>query len=189
MGISGIWTHYIFNIIKKMEDNQLSAFGTIFLFIAGAIIFLLGGLITAFLLRPQRPNYEKLTTYECGEDPTGTAWGQFNVRFYVVALIFILFDVELIFLFPWATVFGQRSLIEATGGVWGWFSLIEMFIFIFLLALGLAYVWVKGYLDWVKPKVQVPQFTSVVPPELYKKLNQNQESIVIPARESLNMKA
>ncbi|CAN5301134.1 NADH-quinone oxidoreductase subunit A [soil metagenome] len=167
-----------------MEETQLSAFGTIFLFIAGAIIFVIGGLITAFLLRPQRPNFEKLTTYECGEDPTGTAWGQFNVRFYVIALIFILFEVELIFLFPWATVFGQRSLIEATGGLWGWFSLFEMFIFIFLLALGLAYVWAKGYLDWVKPQVQIPHFKSVVPLELYKDLNQKQEGIVILGKKS-----
>lgn len=157
-----------------MENTQLSEFGTILLFIVGAFIFLIGGLITAYLLRPNRPNFEKLTTYECGEDPTGTAWGQFNVRFYVVALIFILFDVELIFLFPWATVFGQRSLIEATQGLWGWFSLLEMFIFIFLLALGLAYTWAKGYLDWVKPQVEIPHFESVVPKHLYQKLNERQ---------------
>ncbi|MDQ3536644.1 MAG: NADH-quinone oxidoreductase subunit A [Bacteroidota bacterium] len=158
-----------------MEDTQLSEFGTILLFIVGSIIFLIGGLITAYLIRPNRPNFEKLTTYECGEDPTGSAWGQFNVRFYVVALIFILFDVELVFLFPWATVFGQKSIIEATEGLWGWFSLIEMFIFIFLLALGLAYAWVMGYLDWVKPKVEHSQFKSVVPKELYLKLNERQE--------------
>ncbi|MDQ3395444.1 MAG: NADH-quinone oxidoreductase subunit A [Bacteroidota bacterium] len=158
-----------------MENTQLSEFGTILLFIVGTIVFLVGGLITAFLLRPNRPNFEKLTTYECGEDPTGTAWGQFNVRFYVVALIFILFDVEMVFLFPWATVFGQKSLIEATDGLWGWFSLLEMFIFIFLLALGLAYAWAKGYLDWVKPQVEVPQFKSVVPKELYEKLNEKQQ--------------
>lgn len=148
---------------------MISDFGTILLFILGALIFLIGGLVTAFLLRPNRPNYEKLTTYECGEDPTGTAWGKFNVRFYVVALIFILFDVELVFLFPWATVFGQKHLIEETQGLWGWFALTEMFIFIFLLALGLAYAWIKGYLDWVKPDVKVSKFKSVVPEELYRR--------------------
>jgi NADH-quinone oxidoreductase subunit A len=157
-----------------MENPQLSEFGILLLFIVGSIIFLIGGLITAFLLRPNRPNFEKLSTYECGEDPTGSAWGQFNVRFYVIAIIFILFDVELVFLFPWATVFGQKGLIEATDGLWGWFSLMEMFIFIFLLALGLAYAWAKGHLDWVKPKVEIPQFKSVVPGELYTRLNEKQ---------------
>jgi NADH-quinone oxidoreductase subunit A len=148
-----------------MEGTQLSEFGIILLFIVGSIVFLIGGLITAYLLRPNRPNFEKLTTYECGEDPTGTAWGQFNVRFYV----------ELVFLFPWATVFGQKHLIDATDGLWGWFSLLEMFVFIFLLALGLAYAWAKGYLDWVKPQVEIPQFKSVVPKELYERLNEKQK--------------
>lgn len=161
-----------------MEETQLSEFGTILLFIVGSVMFLIGGLITAFLIRPSRPNYEKLTTYECGEDPTGTAWGQFNVRFYVIALIFILFDVELVFLFPWATVFGQKYLIEATDGLWGWFSLMEMFIFIFLLALGLAFAWAKGYLDWVKPQVEIPKYKSVVPQELYRKLNERENQKV-----------
>lgn len=154
-----------------MENPELSAFGEILLYIIGAILFVSGGLLTAFLVRPKRPNYEKLTSYECGEDPTGTAWGRFNVRFYVIALIFILFDVEIIFLFPWATVFGQKQLIEATTGLWGWFSLVEMFIFVAILVLGLAYVWAKGYLEWVKPQVPKPAFTSKIPAHAYENVN------------------
>lgn len=154
-----------------MQNTELTAFGEILLYIVGAVIFVMGGLVTAYLVRPSRPNYEKLTSYECGEEPSGTAWGQFNVRFYIIALIFILFDVEIVFLFPWATVFGQKQLIDATGGLWGWFSLIEMFLFISILVLGLAYVWAKGYLEWVKPQVQKPNFKSKIPSHLYDKVN------------------
>jgi NADH-quinone oxidoreductase subunit A len=154
-----------------MIQPDLSAFGEVLLFIIGGVVFVLGGLLTAWLIRPHRPNVEKLATYESGEEPEGTAWGQFNVRFYIVALVFILFDVELVFLFPWATVFGQQELIEATDGLWGWFALTEMFLFIAILALGLAYVWAKGYLNWVKPTPLQHTYKSVVPKELYEKVN------------------
>lgn len=155
-----------------MFSTQLTAFGEILLYLIGAVFFIIGGLITAWLVRPHRPNAEKNTTYECGEQPTGTAWGQFNTRFYIIALIFVLFDVEIVFLFPWATVFGQKSLIAGTQGIWGWFSLVEMGIFIAILALGLAYAWAKGYLDWVKPLAKKPEYTTKVPPHLYKKVNE-----------------
>lgn len=155
-----------------MKTTQLSEFGEILLFIVGAIIFVVGGLITAYLVRPHRPNIEKNTSYECGEDPTGTAWGQFNIRFYVIALIFILFDVEIVFLFPWATVFGNKALIESTNGLWGWFSIFEMMVFVGILVLGLAYAWGKGYLDWVKPPIDKPAFNSKVPEKLYEAINE-----------------
>lgn len=158
-----------------MINTDISAFGEIFLFIVGGIIFVMGGLLTALLIRPHRPNVEKLSTYESGEEPVGSAWGQFNVRFYVIALVFILFDVEIIFLFPWATVFGQQALIEATDGLWGWFALVEMFLFIGILALGLAYIWAKGYLDWVKPESIPNPYKSPVPKELYEQVNKRNE--------------
>ncbi len=131
---------------------------------------MMGGLLTAWLVRPNRPDSEKLSTYECGEEPTGSAWGQFNIRFYIVALIFVLFDVEIVFLFPWATVFGSKELNAATNGLWGWFALGEMVIFIAILALGLAWAWAKGLLDWVKPKPQVPSSTSPIPKSAYQHL-------------------
>ena len=88
---------------------------------------------------------EKLASYECGEVPEGSAWVKFNVRFYIIALIFLIFDVEVIFLFPWSVVF--KELTE-TG--FGFLAFIEMFIFVLILIVGFAYVWVKGDLDWVK---------------------------------------
>lgn len=150
---------------------MLTDFGYILLFIISAIAFTALMLFVAKLIRPNRPNAEKLSTYESGEEPDGNANVRFNLLFYVIALIFVLFDVELIFLFPWATVFGNQHLIEMTDGVWGWFSLIEMFVFVGILVLGLAYAWVKGHLDWVRPDIQKPDYESKIPVSLYENIN------------------
>jgi len=150
---------------------MLTDFGNIFLFILTAIVFIAVVLTIARFVRPSRPNEEKLTTYESGEDPLGNANVQFNVRFYVVALVFMLFEVELVFLFPWATVFGQASLIAQTDGLWGWFALAEMAIFVGILVLGLAYAWAKGYLDWVRPQPKIPEIKTNIPADLYQKIN------------------
>lgn len=160
-----------------MAPEYLSDFGTLLLFLIGGAIFILIGLFTSKLIRPHRPNAEKLATYECGEEAVGDSWVQFNPRFYVIALIFIIFDVELAFMFPWAVVFGRRDLIEATNGVWGWFALIEMFLFIGILALGLAYAWVKGHLDWIKPKPVIPTSHARIPMELYQQINDRQYAV------------
>lgn len=148
---------------------EISGFGVVLLFIVGGIAFILVTLLVGRILRPNNPTSEKLTTYESGEEPSGTAWGQFNVRFYVIALIFLLFEAELIFLFPWATVFGDEQLIAETNGLWGRFSMIETFIFIGILAVGLAYVWAKGMLEWVKPTPKAANFESKIPEEAYQK--------------------
>ena len=92
---------------------------------------------------------EKLIPYECGEIPEGSAWVKFNIRFYVIALIFIIFDVEVIFLFPWAVIFQQ--LVEEGYGL---LAFVEMFAFVTILIVGFAYVGVKGDLDWVKMKLK-----------------------------------
>ena len=157
-----------------MGDNQqyFSEFGEILLYIIGGILFVAGALVTSWLLRPNRPNVEKLSTYESGEEPVGTGWIQFNIRFYVVALVFLLFEVELIFLFPWATIFAREELVEGTSGLWAWFSLLEMIVFIVVLALGLIYAWANGHLDWVKPDPKPTPFQSKVPKELYDKINE-----------------
>ncbi|MCE6989444.1 NADH-quinone oxidoreductase subunit A [Dyadobacter sp. CY323] len=156
---------------------MLSDFGLILLFMIGAL-GLLGVVLTiAKLLRPHHPNEEKLTTYESGEDPMGNASIQFNVRFYVVALVFVLFEVELLFLFPWAVVFGNEELIEQTNGQWGWFAMAEMSVFIGILIFGLAYAWAKGYLDWVRPKPQIPEVESPVPRDLYSKVNEKYKNV------------
>jgi NADH-quinone oxidoreductase subunit A len=86
-------------------------------------------------------------------------------------LIFLLFELELVFLFPWGVVFGDVELIASTGGLWGWFSLTETFIFIGMLAVGLIYVWSSGMLDWIKPNPKPEQYKSGVPTERYQELN------------------
>jgi NADH-quinone oxidoreductase subunit A len=150
---------------------ELSPFGTVLLFLVGGLAFLSITLLAGKLLRPDRPNDEKLTTYENGEDPIGSAWGRFNPRYYIIALIFILFEVELVFLFPWAIVFGNAEWVNATDGAWGWLAIAEMFIFILLLALGLAWVWAKGYLEWVRPLPVAGNFKGKVPMEKYEEFN------------------
>ncbi|MBI2943313.1 MAG: NADH-quinone oxidoreductase subunit A [Candidatus Wallbacteria bacterium] len=96
------------------------------------------------LLRPSKPNPQKLVAYECGENPVGTSWIQYNARFFSVALVFVVFDVEIVFMFPWAVVF--KSLYKTQGCVPFW----EMFTFVLVLLVGLAYLWAQGLLEWVK---------------------------------------
>jgi NADH-quinone oxidoreductase subunit A len=119
---------------------------------ANVLVFLLLGLgLCALmlglgrLLRPSNPLAPKLATYECGEPPTGSAWINFNIRFYLVALVFVIFDVELAFMYPVVAVF--RDWVESGRGL---FALVEMLLFIGVLAIGLVYVWVKRDLQWLK---------------------------------------
>jgi NADH-quinone oxidoreductase subunit A len=155
------------------EVSQISEFGKILIFLITGIILVALLFFVNRLIAPNKPNPEKLTSYECGEEPTGNAWLPFNSRFYVIALIFLLFDVEMVFIFPWATVFGNHEII-AVDARWGWFSLAEMFLFLGILILGLVYVWRKGDLDWIKPKPTVPTTNSSIPASLYEKLNLEQ---------------
>jgi NADH-quinone oxidoreductase subunit A len=162
-----------------MDDvSQISEFGKILIFLITGIVMILLLFGVNRLLAPRNPNTEKLSTYECGEEPTGNAWLPFNSRFYVIALVFLLFDVEMVFVFPWATVFGNRNII-ALDARWGWFSLIEMFIFLGILILGLAYVWVKGDLDWIKPNPTVPDSGTNIPQSLYDKINLQQSAFKV----------
>ncbi len=127
---------------------MITEFGRVLIFLIVGVVFVAGGMIFAWLLRPNRPYPSKLATYECGEVPLGDTRVRFNVRFYVVALIFLIFDVEVVFLFPWAVVY--KNL--------GWFAFIEMLVFLGILFVGYAYVWRKGDLDWDKPAPKVPRY-------------------------------
>jgi NADH-quinone oxidoreductase subunit A len=120
----------------------LTAHASILVFLVTVIALLIFILVLWKVLRPERFSEEKLTTYECGEEPVGNAWIQFNIRFYVFALIFIVFDVEAVFLLPWATVF--KSI--------GPLAYFEGLVFIGILVVALAYVWRKGDLAWVRPE-------------------------------------
>lgn len=150
---------------------MLTDFGTIFLFIIGGFVLLSVVLSISKLLRPHRPNDQKLAPYESGEAPVGNALVSFNVRFYVIALLFVLFEVELLFLFPWAVVFADKALMAETHGLWGWLAFGEMLLFVGVLTLGLAYAWRKGYLDWVRAKATPPETSSPVPPSYYEQVN------------------
>ena len=112
-----------------------------------ALAFVLCGLMLGLgiLLRPANPSRNKLSTYECGEPPSGPAWINFNIRFYLIALVFVIFDVELAFVYPVVTVF-RDWIKNGQGG----FALAEIALFIGILAVGLVYVWVKGDLEWLK---------------------------------------
>jgi NADH-quinone oxidoreductase subunit A len=124
------------------SSGFLTAHSGILAFLLVVVGFLVVNLIVWKVIRPSRFSEEKLTTYECGENPQGSAWVQFNIRFYVFALMFIIFDVEAVFLLPWAVVFRDLGVL----------AFIEGLVFIFILVVGLAYVWKKGDLEWVRPE-------------------------------------
>lgn len=123
-------------------------FAVVFVFLCIGIGFLLVAQILSALLRPKNHYPAKQRPYECGEEPEGSPWIQFNVRFYLVALFFIVFDVEVVFMLPWAVAFNE--MLETIGVLAFW----EMAIFVLVLAVGLAYVWRKGDLEWVKGLVE-----------------------------------
>jgi NADH-quinone oxidoreductase subunit A len=148
-------------------------------FVAVGIGFLLTNLLLGKLFRPARPDVEKGTVYECGEPPVGSSWIQFDLRFYVVALLFVIFDVEMAFFFPWATVFGGSNrladaqvTVEEKAGIQKSLSgrepaadatldapaakqlatlaFIDILVFFGVLLVGFAYLWKRGDLEWVR---------------------------------------
>ena len=103
-----------------------------------ATLFAGANIVLSLFLGPRQPNPEKLSPYECGIVPVGTARERFSVKFYLVAMLFIIFDMEIVFLYPWAVVFRQLKL----------FGLIEMGVFLLILLVGYFYIWKKGGLEW-----------------------------------------
>lgn len=125
-----------------MEQVYFNSYTGVAIFIfLGIILPVVAVDIVSRLLRPKNPTESKLTTYESGIVPTGDAMVQFNVRYYQYALLFVIFDVESVFLYPWAVAFG--NLLENSI-----FVLIEMVIFIFMLLIGLIYAWKKKVFTW-----------------------------------------
>ena len=120
-------------------SDFLRQYLTVAIFAVAATLMVGAMLGLGSILRPTRPQPQKYINYESGVDPVGFGWSQSQIRYYVFALLFVMFDVEAVFIFPWAT------RLEAMGG----FGLAEMAIFIFILALGLVYAWRKGVLRWV----------------------------------------
>ncbi len=122
-----------------MPEGYLGQYITIGIFAVVGVVLVLGTMGLAGLVRPSVPSPEKYTTYESGIDPIGSGWAQSNVRYYIFALLFVVFDVEAVFLFPWAVVF--KSL--------GTQALVEMVLFIGILALALLYAIKKKVLEWL----------------------------------------
>jgi NADH-quinone oxidoreductase subunit A len=122
------------------------SYAVVLVFLAVGMAFAWVSILVSRLVHPHHPTPEKLTTYECGEDPIGRAWVRYNTRFYTVALVFIIFEAEILFMFPWAVAYRKLGL----------FAFVEMLLFVGILLTGLVYVWAKGDLDWVKPS---PPFT------------------------------
>ena len=117
-----------------MLDNWL--FVGLFLFVA--IGFPLMPIMIARMIGPKKPNRVKSDTYECGIETVGETWVQFKVQYYIYALVFLIFDIEAVFLFPWAVAFGQLPL----------FAVVEGILFIIILVGGLVYAWRRGILEW-----------------------------------------
>jgi len=120
-------------------SDFLRSYLTVLVF-GGAAVLMVGAMLgLGSLLRPKRPQPQKYISYESGVDPVGSGWSQSQIRYYVFALLFVMFDVEAVFIFPWAIQLDTLAV----------FGLVEMLVFIVILALGLVYAWRKGVLRWV----------------------------------------
>jgi len=117
---------------------MLEAYIPVLLFVMVAIGFAIVALVFAWLVRPARYDKVKLEPYECGIETTGDARDRYSIRYYIVAMLFVIFDVETVFMFPWAVIMDRLLL----------FGLIEMIVFLFILIVGYAYAWKQGALEW-----------------------------------------
>jgi NADH-quinone oxidoreductase subunit A len=118
---------------------MLEAYIPVLLFILVAIGFAIVALVMAWFVRPERYNKVKLEPYECGIETRGDARDRYSVRYFIIAMLFVVFDVETVFMFPWAVIMDKLAL----------FGLIEMVVFLFILIVGYAYAWRQGALEWV----------------------------------------
>lgn len=161
------------------------------IFLGIGVFFLFIHMVMGSFIRPARPDTEKLTIYECGEPTVGSAWVQFDVRYYVVALLFVIFDVEVAFFFPWAVVFGSANslsrnpdnvvvaaqlqtglpalphegsekITEESAKSWAWVAFVDIVVFFSVLMVGFAYLWRRGDIDWVRSTVSEDAATRTI---------------------------
>ncbi len=118
---------------------------SIVIFLAFGAGFVLMNLVFGSVIRPKAPNPDKLAIYECGEPSIGSSWVQFDLRFYIIALVFLVFDVEVALFYPWAVAYGSN--VDVQFRTW---ALVDMLFFFGVLMVGFAYLWRFGYLDWVR---------------------------------------
>ena len=122
-------------------SDYFTAYAVVGVLLLAGVAFVVAAFTANSLLRPSRPSAEKLLTYECGVDPVGEGWAQTHIRYYVFAYLYVVFAIDAVYLFPWATVFADPGF--------GAVTLVEMFVFIGFIAVGLLYAWRKGVLGWV----------------------------------------
>jgi NADH-quinone oxidoreductase subunit A len=122
-------------------------FSAVLAFALVAVLFALGGITASRVIAPRLPSAEKASIYECGERPVGVAWFNFNPRFYLVALVFVIFEVDIALTFPVVAVY--RRWVESTP-LRAWSALLELLAFTVILVVGLGWVWARGDLEWVK---------------------------------------
>ncbi|MBI1785055.1 NADH-quinone oxidoreductase subunit A [Candidatus Sumerlaeota bacterium] len=118
---------------------MLFHFAAVLVFLLVSVVFIFGNLILGWFIRPTRPGAEKNLIYECGEPSIGTSWIRYNIRFYTIALVYLIFDVEVVFLFPIALVMKNMGAL----------ALVETLTFVAVLAIGLVYAWRYGNLNWI----------------------------------------
>lgn len=123
----------------------LNPYGNIFVFFAAGFLFVFAIMSIVKIVAPRRPNREKNKTYECGEDPVGSGWLNFNARFYLIAILFIIFDVEIVLVFPVIVRF-RSQLVSGNGMT----AFLDIMVFALVLFLGLVYAWKNGYLEWLR---------------------------------------
>jgi len=146
-------------MLARIHESYFQSYGVVLAVGIGGVLLVTVAFTAARLIAPSRPVAEKLLTYECGMDPVGEGWSQSQVRYFLYAFLFVIFDVESVFLFPWAVVFARL----------GYSAVVEMAIFIGILAVGLLYAYKKGVLRWegietVRHRVPTPAgFTRVEP--------------------------
>jgi len=139
-------------VVINVWNMELLLSITVFLAFGGVFVFL--NLMVGAVARPRIPNPEKAAAYECGEPTIGSSWVQFDLRFYIVALVYLIFDVEVALFYPWAVAYGRAAALAAEQGMTTiqlrQIALVDMLFFFCVLLVGFAYLWRFGYLDWVR---------------------------------------
>ena len=131
-------------------DTNIELVTGVLLFIAAGFFMVFSALVVGRFVRPKLPHPEKLAVYECGEPTIGEGWVQFDLRFYVVALVFIVFDVEIALFWPWAVIFGAADASTVAGAAIKTVAVYDMLFFFGVVVVGFLYLWKFGYLDWVR---------------------------------------
>ena len=139
-------------------------------FVLGGILFVGTGAWIGKLLRPHNPSTDKLSTYESGEAPVESAWKPFNPRFYIIAVAFLLFEVETILLIPWAVVWNEQATIQVTEGLWVYYAVISATLFVTLLMVGLLYIWGEKILAYEPPSLPTV-LGPKIPRKYYEQIN------------------